>query len=147
MIVASWKIDGIFKADAEKVANEITSIGEECKPIEVVEYAKNPSTELNKCFEWDDTIAAEKYRISQAGDIIRNLVIVKVSEKKPEKTNVRFFSSTGQSTYKPTHIMYQNQTEYERLLQQALRELEAFRKKYKSISGLEEVFKAIDEVI
>lgn len=147
MIVASWKIDGIFKADAEKVASEITSIGEECKPCEVVEYAKNPQTELNKCFEWNDTIAAEKYRISQAGDIIRNLVIVKVADNVEEKTNIRFFSSTGQTTYKPTQVMYQNQTEYERLLQQAVKELEAFKKKYKSISGLEEVFKAIDEVI
>lgn len=147
MIVASWKIGGIFKADAEKVASEITNIGDGCTPIEIVEYAKNPSTELNKCFEWNDTVAAEKYRINQAGDVLRNLIIVKVDEKEEKPTNIRFFSNVGQSTYKPTLVVYQNQVEYERLLQQALRELDAFKKKYRELSELEEVFKVIEEVI
>ena len=50
-----------FKADAEKCYREIEALGE-CKPEEIVEYAKHTDTELHKCFEWDDTKAAERWR-------------------------------------------------------------------------------------
>lgn len=52
MIITSWKIKGIFKADAQKVSEEIAEIGETVEPSEIVEKARNESTELHKCFEW-----------------------------------------------------------------------------------------------
>ena len=41
MIVASWKIEGLFKADAVKVAEEIRSIGKEIKPIGLIEKGRD----------------------------------------------------------------------------------------------------------
>ena len=56
MTVASWRSGlGVFKADAQKVADEIRSIGEEVSPVQIVAKARNKDTELHKCFEWDDT--------------------------------------------------------------------------------------------
>lgn len=37
MIVTSWKVKGIFKADAQKVSEEIAEIGETVEPSEIVE--------------------------------------------------------------------------------------------------------------
>ena len=51
MIITSWKIKGIFKADAQKVSEEIAEIGETVEPSEIVEKARDESTELHKCFE------------------------------------------------------------------------------------------------
>ena len=76
MLVASWKSGfGLFHADAQKVANEIAEIGESATPREILEKGRDPKTELHKCFEWDDTVAAEKYRIQQARQIVCCLVI------------------------------------------------------------------------
>lgn len=140
-----WKIEGIFKADVQKVDSEIKGIGESATPQQVYEYAKeNPDSELYKCFEWDDRIAAEKYRLSQAQKIIQFIVRVPVNKDKP---TVREYQITSQrNTYQPTKVFLVNQDEYEELLKRALSELQAFRNKYKTLSELEEVFNAIDEL-
>lgn len=152
MIVGSWAINGIIKADANKVANEMYSIGktngnDEFTPQELVNYARsNPNSELHKCFEWNDTVAAEKYRISQARDVIRYLrITVPDEEGNTEKTNVRLFVSTNNrdNNYKATEIVFQNKTEYDKLLAEAMAELKAFKQKYKGIKELGKIFALI----
>lgn len=151
-IVGSWAIDGIIKADANKVANEMHSIGkangnDEFKPQELVEYARNnPNSELHKCFEWNDTVAAEKYRISQARDVIRYLrITVPTEEGNLEKTKVRLFVSTNNhdNNYKATEIVFQNKTEYDKLLAEAMAELQAFKQKYQGIKELNKILALI----
>ena len=68
-----WKFNNLYKADAEKVSKEIESISN-ATPSSILEYARNENSELHKCFEWDDTVAAEKYRLQQARNIVCNLV-------------------------------------------------------------------------
>ena len=152
MIVGSWAIDGIIKADANKVANEMYSIGktngnDEFTPQELVNYARNnPNSELHKCFEWNDTVAAEKYRVSQARDVIRYLrITVPTEEGNLEKTNVRLFVSTNShdNNYKATEIVFQNKTEYDKLLAEAMSELKAFKQKYQGIKELSKILALI----
>lgn len=45
----TWRIQGYYKADAQKIAEEI-GFGE-FTPMEVLEKAKDETTELHKCFE------------------------------------------------------------------------------------------------
>ena len=151
-IVGSWVIDGIIKADANKVANEMYAIGQangndEFTPQELVNYARNnPSSELHKCFEWNDAVAAEKYRISQARDVIRFLRInVPTEEGNSEKTNIRLFVSTNNNdnNYKATEIVFQNKSEYDKLLAEAMSELQAFKNKYKGIKELGKILTLI----
>lgn len=145
--IASWKIDGFYKADPNLVHNEIESIGETFTCKQIVEKAKDRNTELHKCFEWDNEVAAEKYRLHQAGQIVRQLVITKVSdEKKPEKSNVRLFVSTGNRTnaYKPLQSVVRVQSEYEALLNRAYAELQTFKQKYSSLSELEDILALIE---
>ena len=60
--VASWKpgFESIYKADANKVYEEIQSLGEKCSKEDIVNKARDEHTELHQCFEWDDTRAAEQ---------------------------------------------------------------------------------------
>lgn len=79
-----------FKADAQKCADEIMEICEELEsatPQRILEKARDSNTELHKCFTWDDTEAAEKWRITEARSVVRNLKIVEVKpDKEPEPT-------------------------------------------------------------
>ena len=70
MIIATWKMPGLFKADAQKVAEEIKSIGDEVTAEQIVELARDEDTELHKCFDWNDQTAAEKWRKQQARQIL-----------------------------------------------------------------------------
>lgn len=141
--MADWKIKGIFKADADKVYAEIGNL-ESITPQNVLDKAKNKKSELHKCFEWDDNKAAEKYRLTQARQIIQLLVITPVQE---EVTPVRIFQiSSERNEYKENHFFMENKDEYRLLLDRAKAELEAIKKRYSTLSELEEVFEAIDNL-
>lgn len=135
-----WKVNGIFKADANKVYSEMLEI-KEITPQSVLERARDETSELHKCFEWNDNVAAEAYRKQQAGNIIRMLYVVPREEEAP---TVRVLSRTSETVYQPTRLFVKNQNEYEDLLKRALSELESFRKKYETLSELESVFEQID---
>lgn len=141
--VAAWRVDGIFKADADKCYKEIVSL-KQITPKMVLEYAKDENSELHKCFEWNNDSAAEKYRMIQAGNVIRMLYIV---PKNVDTPPVRVLSRTSDTVYQPTRTFIKNQNEYEDLLKRALSELESFRLKYKTLSELEQVFEQIDLII
>lgn len=138
--LVKWRIDNIFKADANKCYAEILDL-KNITPQAVLERAKDEKSELHKCFEWNNDVAAEKYRTIQAGNVIRMLYIEPKSEDTPP---VRVLSRTSDTVYQPTRTFLTNTTEYEDLLQRALSELESFRKKYETLSELEQVFKEID---
>lgn len=147
MTVATWRSGPcVFKADAQKVADEISSIGISVKPEEIVDKARDESTELHKCFEWDDTKAAEKYRVYQARQIVCHLIVKEVNDD-PQKHEVRFFYKTdSQEGYKPTSYIMRNKDEYHKLLERVLAELSAFKKKYSTLKELEGVWEAINSL-
>lgn len=147
MIIAKWKFEGLFKGDAQKVAEEIYSIGEEATPQQILDKARDKKTELNKCFEWDDSKAAEKWRLQTARQIACSLVI-KVEENKPQPpTPIRVFYTTPKAEgYKPTEYIVRDKNAYSELLAQAKAELRNFKAKYKSLTELEDIFALIDEI-
>lgn len=140
-----WRVEGFYKADASKVIDELSELGDEYSLSDVVNRAKDENSEMHSIFEWDDNIAGTKYREIQAGTMIRNLVFVRNDETE-EKTNVRLFVSTGKrdGTFSPTRVIVRNQDAYEELLARAYAELRAFKKKYSSLSELEEILALID---
>lgn len=136
-----WKISGIFKADAQKVYEEI---GEDSITPEALlaKARKDKKSELHKCFEWDDSVAAERYRLQQARQIIQ-LLVVNVESEEVAPTRI-FQITTERNTYQPTRLFLQQPDEYQALLERAKGELRAIKERYKSIAELEEVFEAID---
>lgn len=138
----TWKVQGLFKADAQKCYEEI---GDGIvTPQSVLDRAKDEDSELHKCFCWDDTEAANKYRLQQARDIIRNLVRVTPNQE-IEATRVLQISSS-RNEYMPTRMFLEKPDEYQILLARAKGELLAFKKRYDMIAELEEVFMAIDAI-
>ena len=147
--MVEWKIKGIYKANAQAVYDEINSIGAEYTPADIVEKAKDEATELHKCFEWDDRIAANKYRIAQAGNIVRCLVVVreKVNVKELPRTRAIVSTNKRENTYEPVLVTVTHRDSYDRLLEQALRELNAFRSKYANIRELESIMEEIEDLL
>lgn len=135
---ATWSKIGeaIYNADAQKVAEEIEAIGSDVKPAQIVEKARDSNTELHKCFDWDDTIAAEKWRLHQARHITGCLVIRRTEERE-NMPEIRYFHKNDSGGYKPAEHIFRKQSEYEKLLQRALAELDAFRRKYSNLEELQ----------
>ena len=145
-MVYQWKLP-IFKIEAQAAGEELERITRETgslKPEAVVDASRDPSALLHECFEWDDSVAAENYRQTQAQGIIRNIVTVNVSGAEVEKP-VRAFVNI-QRDYKPIEKVMAT-TEYkDEMLENALRELDAFKVKYAALEQLDGVFASIDEL-
>ena len=145
MITAVWKIDGIFKADPQKVADEISALGDEVTPDELVKAAKNEQSELHKCFDWDNDIAAEKWRKYQARQIMCFLIIKNEDENDGQNTPpVRFMYKTDSGGYKQSKMVFKVDSEYQKLLQRVDGELRAIKKKYSHIQERDYIWKLID---
>ena len=147
MTVSTWTPIGssLFKGvDPQKVADEILSIGDDVTPQQIVEAAENESSELHKCCEWNDSEAARKYRVIQARDVVRHLVIAR-PEEKTEAPQIRFFYKTETGAgYKPSTQIFTVDDEYQKLLKQAYAELHAFKVKYANLQELDEILALID---
>lgn len=147
MVTAVWRpeFSGLYKGvDAGKIVHEIIELGESVTPSQIVEKARDEQTELHKVFEWDDQKAAEKYRIVQARQVVRHLVIEEVKPEDQDHAPVRFFVQTKNGEgYKPLEWVLRRDDEYHQLLQQAMAELHAFKEKYSRLSELQEILDLI----
>ena len=147
--IIKWSLKDLYKADACKCYEEIQQIGEEVKPEQVLDKARDSKTELHKCFDWDDSSAAEKYRLEQARSVIRHLIIIKRDDEDEGKEPVQFRvmlknDRKYDSGYKQTIVMVKDEDEYRKLLEQAYSELHAFKQKYSCLSELAEILALID---
>lgn len=140
-----WGVKGIFKADAVKVYREISSIGDDVSKEQIVEYAReNVDSELHKCFEWDDAKAAESWRLQQAKLIVCNLKTNVAKDDESEPVYVRVFHQVENTNYVPLKVHVSDADSYQRLLAEAMRELRAFKEKYKNLVELKEIFDLIE---
>jgi len=73
-----------IKLEFERIKNEN---GGFITPEKILEYAKNPKSALHDSFCWDDTEAAEKYRLLQASMLIRRITVT-IADKQAEEATV-----------------------------------------------------------
>ena len=140
-----WKIPGIVPVDAQTAGEEIERIYNRdgfVDPAVLVMESKEESAPLHKCFEWNDTEAAKKYRITQAKEIVRSIVTV----HETTNTEARAFVSVKQE-YLPISVVIKQPDTREILLNQALNELRWFERKYSQLSELCGVIQEIRKVV
>ena len=136
-----------FKADPEKVWREIQQIGDQYTPQDVLEYARDPQTELHKCFDWDNTTAAEKWRKQQARWVCNSLV-VEIEQTKHSFKEYRIIQHDREDmVYRPVTYTIKDEDQYKRLVRRAMQELKAWKDRYKEIVELKNVIEEIERII
>jgi len=121
------------------------------RPADVVNYARSEDTALHEMFEWDNTKAAERYRLAQARSVIRVCVIV--NENTSEK--IRAFVSLSsdrqaKNGYRAMAEVIDDEILKETMLNDALRDLQAFQRKYDDLrrnAQIGVVLQTIDNVL
>ena len=145
-MIYKWKVAGLMPVDAQTAGEELNRIYTKngaLNPSDIVDESRPEDAPLHDCFEWRDDVAAEKYRELQAQAIVRAIVAVNEDVSKPE--SVRAFVHV-RNTYEPISVVVNDAEKMQEVLQTALRELAAFRRKYETLSELAPVFRAIDEL-
>ena len=106
-----------------------------------MDISRPESAPLHDEFDWNDASAAEKFREHQARNIINALVV----QTESTQTEVRnFFIVQKEAGYQSVDILMEKEDTRLKLLEQALRELEWFERKYSRLNELGGVFAAIE---
>jgi hypothetical protein len=114
------------------------------RPADVVAFARDPQTALHAEFEWDDSKAAEQYRLEQARQIIRCAVHVVDEDSPPVRAYVSLQNDrTAGNSYRSLHDVLNEPRLREQLLAQALREAESWRLRYERLAELKPICRAI----
>jgi len=116
-------------------------------PVAVVEAARPPASPLHSKFDWDDSVAAEKYRLWQARQLIAITVNVIGSDEQSDKVWVSLTTDRRmEGGYRPLVSVLANVDLRAQLLRDALDDLEVFREKYGRLKELAAVFAAVRKV-
>ena len=115
---------------------------------DIVEEARPVKNPLHSAFEWNDTEAAERYRIWQARQLIA--VSVEYLENVRTEEPVRVFASLKSDRknggYRAVADLLSDDEMREQLLQDALEDMIFFRRKYRQLEELSAVFEEMDKV-
>jgi len=118
-------------------------------PRAVIEAAADEKSPLHSRFTWDDTEAAEQYRLWQARQLIRLIVTIVPTEKK--EYTVRQYISLSQDRvvdggYRLVTDVVSDLELRKQMLIDAVKELRIFRIKYARLNELAGVFAEMDKL-
>lgn len=117
------------------------------RPQDVVEYARPTDSPLHDQFEWDDSKAADEYRLWQARQLIRVTVTVLPNTVTPIRTYVSLTPDrSAGGGYRRIADVVKKPDLYEQALADALKDLERIQQKYKQLAELGPVFEAVKKV-
>ena len=144
MKIFSWSTTTVKNADAQLVGEELEIIerNNSVSPKHIVDYARNNvDSELHKCFDWDDSSAAEKYRLYQANLIICSISLeIKEEPKKTQRVYVNIKDKdTDERVFKNINEVLKNDEEYQQLVSKASADLERCRDKYSNLLEKEDL--------
>lgn len=118
----------------------------------VLEAAENTHSPLHQYFEWDDSAAAQKYRLIQARMMIRVVVQYEQSPNNGGYIKVRQFRSLSSDRqrdgggYRMLNDVLSDEEMKVRLLADAKKEMQVFQKKYREIEALAGVISAMQSI-
>lgn len=143
----SWNVTGFYsKFDANEVGKELEKI-ENLTPENVIDVARDENNIMHDMFEWDDSIAGEKYRKQQASHIISNIHVKIIAEDKPNRLVRAFVTTKKNSGFKPIEKIVKDVDQYALLLDKAYRELNYIKVKYDNLKEIQELLEDIPEVL
>lgn len=142
--------------DAQRIGQRIEHLmsanGRSVTPMDLVEDARPKNSSLHEYFEWNDTKAAEQFRMKQAGYLLGHIIVhVEYEGQKHQSrafVNVRDVDSEAR---KPTRVYVEveralgREEMRDQLIADALREASYWRRKYAMLKELDNIFKEIDK--
>ena len=123
-------------------------------PELVINAAREEGSVLHPFFEWDDGVAAERYRLVQARGLMRRVNVFATRRDRQTQTitlsTTRAFQSrpsqrSARGGYESVADILADAEKRAELVASVYHELLAIRKRYEELSELETVWVAIDE--
>lgn len=140
-----------MKRKIDLVAQELRRLADKAGglllPEKVVEAARPTNSPLHSRFEWDDSEAAQAYRIWQARQLIRVCIEILPNMNAPTEVFVSLSSDRREKGgYRLVQKVCSHKEMREQMLVDAIAELQLFQAKYALLNELVEVFRQANKV-
>ena len=149
-----WRgTQGIRGLKAQQIGEELERIrthhNGRLTNADVVAAAEDKKSPLHKYFDWADKSAAGKYRIEQAGLLIRSIEVVVEVRKNQKPQQIRAFVSVKREkdrSYTSIGHAMSDEALKKQVLREAWEELEGWRKRFANLQEFARVHAAIDKL-
>lgn len=150
-MVYQWAVGAHIKADAQVVGERVEAIrarsGGSVTPEQLVEDGRDEASPLHTCFEWDNERAADKYRLQQAGHIIRCLTIeIPDDRREPVRALVSVTQPDGERAYTAVTDAMADPAMRAQVMNAALSEIKGWRRRYTRLEEFGKLFTEIDQL-
>lgn len=154
-----WKEGSRVKCDAEVAYNFLEEVRRDCGGVvdidEAVRRSEPEDAPLHNDLEWDDSKCGVAYRQSQMKEITRKIIVQRVDMPVPTRAyqSVTVIDTTApekpveRNVYRKTEDILADPVARTDLLQRAVREALAFKKRYQALSELAGIIRVIDEEV
>jgi len=145
-------VNGSAQVVGEALDKVRSTYGGMLTPTVVVKAARPKRSALHSYFEWDDTKAAQQYRLGQAGDLIRVVVVAPEKDAEQQFVPVRAYHAhmdpeRPAGTYHHIVDILSDEEKTRRLIGQAMDELQTWRRRHAALEHFAEIFTAIDSLV
>lgn len=143
-----WSRPGQYPVDAQVVGEAISRLKSRDPPA-IVEAARSRKSPLHPLFDWNQSSAAERFRLVQAQMLLGALQVdvVVYRRKEQETLRVRAVVRTSRAgSYDSIEDAMATPASRDFVLAQAIAQLKALKRRYATLSELAVVFAAVDEV-
>lgn len=151
-----WKTGYRSSSDPAKVYSELERIRKrngDLTPEAVVDSARSARSTMHNDFEWDDTVAANEHRLTQARTLLRSIEMRQAdSPQIPTRvyevvTRPPVKDQPARKVYTDTREAMADPVLRDEILGNAIRDAIAFRRKYAALQQLSQVHAAMDSFI
>lgn len=131
-----------LRAELQAIYNEHGRL----TPAILVNEARSEDHPLHSRLEWDNEIAGEKYRLVQAGELIRSVKVKYAETKDGDKSVREWVSVTGresdpEASYMPTGEAVSDELTRQIILRDMEREWKAFKRRYEHMREFAELIR------
>lgn len=136
-------------SDIKEALAKIAERDGELRPRVVVDEARDPNSPLHAEFCWDDNEAAEKYRLVQAGQLIRRVWVTVTRDSsfdRPVREYVKVTSPTSSGdSYQPVVKVLSDEQLRAELLSKFFNKIAALQREFGHLNELASIFKAAEK--
>ena len=152
-MVYKWSLsESQYPVSADVVGKHFEKLKEEHGAVtreNFLDSARDENSPVHDIFEWDDSVAGEKYRLHQASTCICSLR-VEVEDVSGEPITIRAYVNTdthGDAKFVAIHEAMENEDTKAKVLEDAKKYLKWFVDKYENLVELSKIVETINEFL
>lgn len=147
-MIFKFRAGSRIKGDPQAVGTRLVELREkgQLSASSVVEEARPNQSLLHSYFEWNNSKAAEQYRLTQARQLIAAVVVVEAGDEEDLLPVRAFVKLAGEESYEKIDVVLSSPDMRKRALKEVQRSIASLKEKLRGFNEFAELVLGLEEV-